>query len=269
MVTFNELKITPDGQKLIIDVSIKDLPYYKNVYLESISIDTQDTYISSGPSSLAEKYIISEYPNYPIIVVSNLDFEVVTETNYKYKNIVVPNTIYDFSNVKLDVTFEGKPIIYDFCTDLETCFDTDIKSLNGKIAILNDDKSDFNFINLLKNYKLELSVNESMLDFSKLLFVYIKTTGVPTPDTPCGMDNMTTLGVVTNLYPLYQQAFGYIKELSDTCITPKNFINFILQYKAFQLAVKTGHYTEAIKYWKKFLHGIKDVTVTSKCGCHG
>ena len=42
MVAFQELRITPDGQKLIIDVSVKDLEYYTNVYLDTIQIDTQD-----------------------------------------------------------------------------------------------------------------------------------------------------------------------------------------------------------------------------------
>ena len=81
--------------------------------------------------------------------------------------------------------------------------------------------------------------------------------------------SLCILGVVSNLYPLYQHAFSYIKELSDTCSIPKNFINYILQYKAFELAVKTGHYTEAIKYWKRFFMGIKDSVITPNCGCYG
>ena len=47
------------------------------------------------------------------------------------------------------------------------------------------------------------------------------------------------------------------------------FINYILQYKAFKLAIKTGHYTEAIKYWKRFFMGIKDSVITPNCGCYG
>ena len=51
MVNFNELRVSPDRKNLIIDVSIKDLSYYENVYIDSIIIDTQDTYIPSGPSN--------------------------------------------------------------------------------------------------------------------------------------------------------------------------------------------------------------------------
>lgn len=51
MVQFQELKITVDGQTLIVDVAVKDLDYYADIYLDTISIDTQDTYVGSGPSS--------------------------------------------------------------------------------------------------------------------------------------------------------------------------------------------------------------------------
>jgi hypothetical protein len=51
MVQFNELRITPDGKYLIIDASIKNEEYYNNVIIDSIIIDSQDTFIPSGPSN--------------------------------------------------------------------------------------------------------------------------------------------------------------------------------------------------------------------------
>ena len=56
MVTFNELRITPDGNTLIIDVAIKDLRYYTNVGLKTILIDTQDTFTAEGPSNKAVEF---------------------------------------------------------------------------------------------------------------------------------------------------------------------------------------------------------------------
>lgn len=189
MVTFQELRITPDGQNLIIDVSvIRNPSYYQDVYLDNIQIDTQDTFIESGPSS-------------------------------------------------------------------KTVYNTIIKGVEGKS---------------LKSIRLKLNAGDLLPSLnSNLFFVYVKVKGTPSADTPCGMDNITTLGVVFNFYPLYQHAFNYIKELSNTCSIPKNFINYILQYKAFEFAIKTGHYTEAIKYWKKFFMEIKNSAITSNCGCHG
>lgn len=184
MVQFNELRIIPDGTQLIIDISVKDLEYYTDVYLDEILIDTQETFIETGPST---------------------------------------------------------QIVYS-------------KTVEGN----------------LKSVRLELSTGDLLPSLKdNLFFVYVKTKGTPASNTPCGMDNITTTGVVTNLYPLYQQAFSYIKELSDTCIIPRNFINFILQYKAFQLAVRTGHYTEAIKFWKRLYQEVEYITVINKCGCYG
>lgn len=51
MIQFNELRITPDGKHLIIDASINNSNYYDNVVLDSIIIDTQDTYVPNGPST--------------------------------------------------------------------------------------------------------------------------------------------------------------------------------------------------------------------------
>lgn len=53
MIDFNNFQIYYNGNKIIIDVSIKEKSYYENVYLDSITIDTQDTFIQGGPSSKA------------------------------------------------------------------------------------------------------------------------------------------------------------------------------------------------------------------------
>ena len=188
MVHFNELRITSDGQHLIIDVSVLSESYYKNVYIDSIVIDNQDTYVGSGPSS---------NPVYQYSVPDTM-----SKLTKKYVS---------YKNVRLDLT----------PTDLP---------LNG------------------------------------LLFVYVRTKGTPTADTPCGLDNMTTLGTVTNMYPFYQQAMNYIGELANNCSVPQNFTDYILKMKGLELAVRTGNYTDAIKFYNKFFNG-KENTVVRKGGC--
>ena len=106
MVKFNELKITPDGNSLIIDVSVKDLHYYNNIYLDSIIIDNQDTYVDTGPSSQA---------------------------------------IYT-------KTIEGNE----------------------------------------KSFRLELNNSNILSLKDNLFFIYIKVKGIPSFDTPCGLENMIT-----------------------------------------------------------------------------
>lgn len=190
MVHFNELRISADGQHLIIDVSILSEAYYKNVYIDSIIIDNQDTYISSGPSS---------NPIYSYSVPDSISK--LTKETYGQKHI------------RLDLS----PL--------------DLGSLEG------------------------------------LLFVYVRTKGTPSSDTPCGMDNVTTLGTVSNMYPFYQQAMNYIGEIASNCSMPQNFIDYILKLKGLELAVRTGNYPDAIKYYNKFFNGKVTIKPGGGCGC--
>lgn len=51
MIRFNELKI--EDNYIIIDVQIEEEKYFKDMYIDSIVIDTQDTFIANGPSNKA------------------------------------------------------------------------------------------------------------------------------------------------------------------------------------------------------------------------
>jgi len=53
MLQFNELRITPDGKHLIVDVQVQELDYYKNIYIDSICFDVHSSYSATGPSSNA------------------------------------------------------------------------------------------------------------------------------------------------------------------------------------------------------------------------
>lgn len=191
MIHFNELRITPDNQHLIIDVSVLNEAYYKDVYIDSIIIDNQDTYVGTGPSSSPiYSYTVPEE-------TSPLTGEVV---NHKWVNLTLDT---------LDVG-----------------------------------------------------------DLNSLFFVYVRTKGTPTADTPCGMDNITTMATVTNVYPFYQQAMNYIGEIANTCAIPQNFIDYILRLKALELSVKTGNYPDAIKYYNRFFKGKSNVAIRKGgCGC--
>lgn len=189
MVQFNELRITPDNRELIIDVSVKDLDIYTNVYLDYIMIDNQDTFIEDGPSD---------------------------------------NPIYTY-------TIE------------DAAYST---SSNGSI----------------KQCRLTLTNSDVNLS-SDLLFIYVVVKGVPAPSTPCNMDNATTMGVVYNLHNIFQSFMPYIREVEKDCNLPKGFINYILRFKALELAFATGNYTLAVKYWNRFFKD-KLIAQPSICNCH-
>ena len=187
MIEFKELRVTPDGKTLIIDVAVKDLSYYDNVYIKSVTIDTQDTYSESGSST---------------------------------------NPLFHY-----------------------------------EVASVSDENK--------KRIRLELN-NTVLGDITgNMFFVYITVKGTPAADTPCGLDNVTTLGVTADLYPFYKSSINHMKELENECEPSKNFIDSLLRFKAFELSIRTGHYTQAIKYWNKFFKEVKSNTVHTICRCHG
>lgn len=100
-----------------------------------------------------------------------------------------------------------------------------------------------------------------------ILFITPNIQGTPTPDTPCGQDT-NKLGVVYNKKTLMQKGLGYLKELGNSCIIPKGFIDFILRFKALDMSIETCNYQEAIKYWN-MLNRVPIKTATNNCGCHG
>lgn len=251
MVTFNELRITPDGNTLIIDVAIKDLRYYDNVGLDTILIDTQDTFTAEGPSSKAVRF--------PVInSIGAESFEQEFGDTYDFKGTLKEGFLYTFKvpNPTGEYTINGN--LYP-AAKLTTGVH---KYEKGKLVAVTTP---------IKSYRIEINKNDSTLTFKdNLLFVYVKTNGAPASDTPCGMDEETTLGVTLYHYPIYNAMMNSIKELEKNCEVPKNFINSILRFKAFELAIDTEHYNQAIIYYNKFIKNINLNTVTSnKCNCYG
>ena len=75
------------------------------------------------------------------------------------------------------------------------------------------------------------------------------------------------LGVTYDKYPQYLKGMNLLTEMGG-CEAPSNFIDYILQQKAFDISLNTGNYTRAIEYWNEFFNS-KEKTITNKCGCHG
>lgn len=217
MVGFQELRITPDGKNLIIDVSVLDLPCYQDVYLDSIVIDTQDTFIENGPSSN------------PIFLYQTED------------DVSSASNVYTASECNCNPIRDEE--------DNAECLTSPIYGEKRIRLILN-----------------EQSVGASLNN--TLFFVYVVTKGTPNEDE-CDDSQPTIMTVVTNLYPFYRDAMNYVKEVEADCCIPKHFIDKILRFKAFDLCIRTGHYTQAIKYWNKFFKTIPNTGIHTGCGCDG
>ena len=102
---------------------------------------------------------------------------------------------------------------------------------------------------------------------NKIFFVCVVTKGTPSSDTPCGLDNKTTIGVTYDDKKIYDQALSYISQAYNECSIPRDFIDFILRYKALKICIKSQNYLDVIKYWNKFINS--NNSVVPKCGCNG
>ena len=184
MIIFNKIKISQDDRYIIIDAEMDNSDYYKDMYIDSVIIDNQDTYTANGPSS---------------------------------------NPIYTYQT-------QGE-----------------------------------------RNIHLELTkvdLNISTLE-QTMFFIYVIAEGTPAPDTPCGLDVNIVSKVLVNTYPIYRDIMKYIKELGDTCRTPYNLIDKLLQLKMLDICVQVGNNIEAIRIWKTYFMNIIDNNINTNCNCNG
>ena len=117
----------------------------------------------------------------------------------------------------------------------------------------------------LKITAKEIKDNEGNLN-NDILYIYLIAAGTPTSDTPCGMDEVNTLGVAYNIRPIYNIGMSYIKQVANTCKPSKEFIDFILKYKALELCLETNNYIQANKFWNKYFKKITNLNIKN-CGC--
>ena len=216
MLHFNELKISQDNKFLIIDVSVDHQDYFKDVLLDSIIIDTNETYAHNGPS------------NNPIFT-------------YTVENM------YDLT-YSLSDTCNCNPIMIS--TDESYCFTYGTQKL--------------------KNVRLELNIQDLNVSPCKtMFFVYVKSKGTVSVDTPCGFYEDQIIGTVVNLQAIYSKTMLYIKQIERNCDIPKDFIDMILKLRSIELCIKTGNYIQAIKYWNKFFLNLDCDSLSYNCNCYG
>ena len=123
----------------------------------------------------------------------------------------------------------------------------------------------FEYRNLPRKVR-EIVDLEQFFGENKMFFVYLTSTG-DISNAPCGLADRVFLGVTYNKYILHKTHIANIRNM-DVCTPDKEFIDYVLRFNAFNMALAVGDHTKAIEYWKEFF-GKVDVKSYKRCGCHG
>lgn len=118
-----------------------------------------------------------------------------------------------------------------------------------------------------KRVTLHLSEEQGFKNISSnIYFVYVLPF-VGFEITPTSQDNIegqalpptnipqspdAALGITYYEQHILRKYLKYIKEIDKLGEIPKNFIDYYLKVKSFEISLKTGHYLQAIDYWKYF-----------------
>ena len=132
----------------------------------------------------------------------------------------------------------------------------------------------------LKSIDQIIDVSEIVIPETKMLFVYIKCTGVPTPDTPCGMDGEYSMKPVVNYQDIYKEGLtragcvGGCGCLGVECEIDTAFANFALQYFRLTTALDNDDVETAYDAWIHITHKGRSKRLSIKqttkpCGCNG
>ena len=351
-VIFDQLRISDDGHTMYVDAHVNKSSYFENVYLNRVTICTEEQVSELSPETYSDKYVYrknfvpstdctleSRYDKIQVLTADNLldnvtekggvsisfdskeealssylsvlfsgDFPQLSTGNTPVMVVAEPSfdpTTEPINSEKVLLKSEGSQIPYGDRNIWQFKGKEDLQGYTSVVVYIYslDDSgvylqvpiqstADKNFLHFywqvfdliphVNQKELHLMLkpqdfneNFSTSDFShNMFFVYVETVGIPSEDTPCRLDEMTTLGVTFDYGVLYQQAMGYTKELADDCNISKSFVDFILNTEALKLSLETGHYIPAIQLWKK-LAGEGNTAVSSgmikfkPCGCHG
>lgn len=241
MIQFDLLKFDQDNN-LILQVSVPDKEYFKNVSLTGVYIDTHKSYSSVGPSSNpVYKYEVKDEPKI-------LDSDIPDNPEDNISEGPNEDSI-DSSN---EIVNSGDT------SSIDIPIDSSVRSIGR------------NSENKVKNLSLVIPSTDILCDIKgTVFFVWVTATGLPAFDTPCGQDVPQKVQWVINPSQIYEKVIPLLKSMNCDCGNNKDFSNIFLKYKAFQYSMNLGDYTEGINIWNKFFSKEKVITIKKGCGCHG
>lgn len=106
----------------------------------------------------------------------------------------------------------------------------------------------------VKNISIEVLLDDiKRKTKNDMFYVYVQCKGTPSPDTPCGMDNAVTMGVIVDWKHLYYKGLKLMRQVIDRCCDiPRDAIDWFLRYKTLGMYLATGNYPKANDIWDRW-----------------
>lgn len=127
-----------------------------------------------------------------------------------------------------------------------------------------------NFDTQDKEQSVYLTAEEMSMDSftGHIYYVYVMVEGIPDSQTPCGWDNDYSMGVALDWQPIYRIGLSSMKSIVDNCCEmDRSFIDYILRFESFELALRTGQYALANDKFNQWFRNAENPVVRPPCNC--
>lgn len=150
--------------------------------------------------------------------------------------------IVNFNKLRID-HFESKLLIE---VNVPSSYTITSIRIYTKDSFMQDPIFTQEYTGKVSNASLDLNEDNLNMSLDDLFFVSVDYTSSGTSGSE--------VGAVTDFYPIYWQSLEYIRDINKiTCDIPKRYIDFILLYKAFILAITYSDHMRAIDYYNRLL----------------
>lgn len=178
------------------------------------------------------------------------------------KILIIPNNVGIYINCNVSSLSYFKDVYID-----KIVIDTDASyNING---VSSTPIYEYTAPENTKEFNQVIPIEDLLVkDLSKnIFFIYIITKGNFSSDTPCGMDCHTNIKAAVDTSSIFKASLKFISDRCNDCIISKEFIEYILAYKYFDMSLKAKNFTQAIKYWQKFTNLTLGIN-TNECKCN-
>lgn len=170
-------------------------------------------------------------------------------------------------SIKVTALPDNKSKVFSI-TEVPSVLDSICKAFYGVIPSEKEIEEKDNTTKL-KRRRVRLELTDKDLELKTLrdylFYIEVELDGLPSPETPCGLDNKIDIAYTYYVKDIYTKSLMFIKNSKDIDL---GFVDFILQKKALDLALDCGNLNKALEYFK-LLRDTPSKPIKKACNCHG